>query len=60
MASASDWQVPPTVRPKQEDYGYDLDRALMAVVGVFNRTNTLADAYQVEVDEGIRKAARGA
>ena len=33
---------------------------LMAVVGVFNRTNALADAYQVEVDDAIRAAARGA
>ena len=33
---------------------------LMAVVGVFNRTNALADAYQVEVDDVIRTAARGA
>ncbi len=33
---------------------------LMAVVGVFNRTNALADAYQVEVDEPVRAAARGA
>jgi AhpD family alkylhydroperoxidase len=32
---------------------------LMAVVGAFNRTNALADAYQVEVDEAIRAAARG-
>ena len=32
---------------------------LLAVVGVFNRTNSLADAYQVEVDESIRAAARG-
>lgn len=32
---------------------------LMAVVGVFNRTNTLSDAYQIEVDDAIRKAARG-
>jgi AhpD family alkylhydroperoxidase len=32
---------------------------VMAVVGVFNRTNTLSDAYQIEVDEPIRKAARG-
>ena len=32
---------------------------LMAVVGVFNRTNALADAYQVEVDDAIRAAARG-
>jgi hypothetical protein len=33
---------------------------LLAVVGVFNRTNTLADAYQIEVDEPIRAAIRGA
>jgi AhpD family alkylhydroperoxidase len=32
---------------------------LLAVVGVFNRTNTLADAYQVEVDDAIRGAVRG-
>ena len=31
---------------------------LMAVVGVFNRTNALSDAYQVPVDERIRKAVR--
>jgi AhpD family alkylhydroperoxidase len=31
---------------------------LLAVVGVFNRTNALADAYQVEVDEAIRAAAQ--
>ena len=29
MASVSDWQVPASVRPKPEDYGYDLDRALI-------------------------------
>ena len=32
---------------------------LLAVVGVFNRTNTLADAYQVEVDAPIRAAVHG-
>jgi AhpD family alkylhydroperoxidase len=32
---------------------------VMAVVGVFNRTNKLSDAYQVPVDERIRKAVRG-
>ena len=32
---------------------------LMAVVGVFNRTNTLSDAYRIEVDDAIRAAARG-
>lgn len=31
---------------------------LMAVVGTFNRTNKLADGYQVEVDEKLHKAAR--
>ncbi len=31
---------------------------LMAVVGTFNRTNKLADGYQVEVDEKIFEAAR--
>ena len=31
MASVGDWQVPPSVRPKQADYSYDLDRALSAV-----------------------------
>ncbi len=32
---------------------------LMAVVGVFNRTNALADAYQVEVDEALRTGGAG-
>lgn len=32
---------------------------LMAVVGVFNRTNKLSDGYQVPVDERIRGAVRG-
>ena len=32
---------------------------VMAVVGVFNRTNALADAYRVEVDDSIYAAARG-
>ena len=31
---------------------------LMAVVGVFNRTNKLADGYQVETDPPIAAAAR--
>jgi AhpD family alkylhydroperoxidase len=32
---------------------------LMAVVGVFNRTNKLADGYQVEVDPQILRASGG-
>ncbi len=34
MASVSDWKVPASVQPKPEDYAYDLDTALSAVVGV--------------------------
>lgn len=33
---------------------------LMAVVGTFNRTNRLADGYQVEVDPQLMKASVGA
>jgi len=46
MASVSDWQVPASVRPKPEDYGYDLDRALMAVVGV--HTKIPEDAFTAD------------
>jgi S1-C subfamily serine protease len=46
MASVSDWQVPPSVRPKQADYGYDLDRALSAVVSV--HTKIPDDAFTAE------------
>jgi len=41
MASVSDWQVPASARPKQEDYGYDLDRALMASAKIANRNGDL-------------------
>jgi S1-C subfamily serine protease len=46
MASLSDWQVPASARPKLADYGYDLDRALMAVVGV--HTKIPEDAFTAE------------
>lgn len=32
---------------------------VMAVTGAFNRTNALANGYQVEVDPPIQKAAKG-
>ena len=34
MPSASEWKVPASVQPKPEDYAYDLDAALSAVVGI--------------------------
>jgi len=46
MASVGDWQVPPSVRPKAADYGYDLDRALLAVVGI--HTKVPEDAFTAE------------
>jgi S1-C subfamily serine protease len=34
MPSGSDWEFPKSAQPKPEDYAYDLDRALNAVVGL--------------------------
>jgi S1-C subfamily serine protease len=34
MPSLTEWKVPPAAQPKAEDYGFDLDRALSAVVGL--------------------------
>ena len=34
MASLTEWKVPATAQPRREDYGFDLDRALSAVVGL--------------------------
>ncbi|WP_438276228.1 S1C family serine protease [Nitrobacter sp.] len=34
MASLTEWKVPPSAQPRQDDYEFDLDRALSAVVGL--------------------------
>jgi S1-C subfamily serine protease len=34
MPRPSDWEIPESLRPKPEDYGYDLDRALASVVSL--------------------------
>src|SRR4051812_17333862 len=34
MASLTDWKVPTAVQPRAEDYAFDLDRTLSAVVGL--------------------------
>ena len=34
MTALPDYKVSPSVQPKAEDYGYDLDRALQAVMGL--------------------------
>jgi S1-C subfamily serine protease len=42
-----DWQVPQTVQPRPEDYGFDLDRALASVVSV--RTRVADDAFTADI-----------
>src|ERR1044072_2138265 len=34
MTALPDYKVSPSVQPKAQDYGYDLDRALQAVMGL--------------------------
>lgn len=46
MASVSDWKVPASQQPKPENYAYDLDTALSAVVGV--RALIPSDAFTAE------------
>ncbi len=56
MASVSDWKVPPSVQPKPEDYAYDLDAALAAVVGV--RAVIPPDAFTADT-LGTERAGNG-
>jgi S1-C subfamily serine protease len=56
MPSVSDWKIPSTAQPKAEDYGYDLDHALAAVVGL--RTIVPADAFTAET-LGTERAGHG-
>ncbi len=44
--SLSDWQVPPDAQPRHEDYTYDLEAALAAVVSL--RAIVPADAFTAE------------
>ncbi|MGH6673678.1 MAG: S1C family serine protease [Xanthobacteraceae bacterium] len=46
MPSVSDWKIPPATQPKRQDYGYDLDRALTAIVGLHSIVP--ADAFTAE------------
>jgi S1-C subfamily serine protease len=34
MAELTEWKVPTSAQPRREDYGYDLERALSAIVGL--------------------------
>src|SRR5437764_560276 len=56
MPSASEWKVPASVQPKPEDYGYDLDAALSAVVGI--RAIIPSDAFTADT-LGTERAGNG-
>ena len=56
MASVSNWKVPTSVQPKPEDYAYDLDRALAAMVAL--RATVPADAFTAET-LGTERAGNG-
>src|ERR1700757_4957142 len=53
---STDWKVPASVQPKPQDYAYDLDRALEAVVGV--RSVVPGDAFSAET-LGTERAGNG-
>ena len=43
MAESSDWEIPAEAQPKSEDWSFDLERTLRAVLGV--RATIPGDAY---------------
>jgi S1-C subfamily serine protease len=46
MPSLTDWKVPSAVQPRVEDYGFDLERTLSAMVGLHSLVP--ADAFSAE------------
>jgi S1-C subfamily serine protease len=56
MPSVSEWKVPSALQPKPGDYGYDLEHALAAVVGL--RASVPADAFTAET-LGTERAGNG-
>jgi S1-C subfamily serine protease len=56
MPSVSNWKIPSSAQPKAEDYGYDLEQALAAMVGL--RSIIPADAFTAET-LGTERAGNG-
>jgi S1-C subfamily serine protease len=57
MASLTEWKVPPAIQPRAEDYGFDLERALSAVVGLHSIIPP--DAFTADT-LGTERAGNGA
>jgi|SRR6185437_11860340 S1-C subfamily serine protease len=56
LPASTEWKVPAAVQPRSEDYGYDLDRALSAVLGL--HTIIPSDAFTAET-LGTERAGNG-
>ncbi len=56
MPSVSDWKIPSAAQPKPDDYDYDLDHALTAMVGL--RAIVPSDAFTAET-LGTERAGHG-
>jgi S1-C subfamily serine protease len=56
MPSVSDWKIPSSAQPKLADYGYDLEHALTAMVGI--RSIVPPDAFTAET-LGTERAGNG-
>src|SRR3954454_16306721 len=56
MASLLEWKVPAAAQPRAEDYGYDLERALSAVVGIHSLIPS--DAFTADT-LGTERAGNG-
>ncbi len=56
MPSLTEWKVPPAAQPRQEDYGFDLDRALSSVVGLHSIISP--EAFTAET-LGVERAGNG-
>src|ERR1700731_1380636 len=56
MPSLTEWKVPSSVQPRAEDYDFDLERALSAVVGLHSIIP--GDAFTAET-LGVERAGNG-
>ncbi|MBV9735900.1 MAG: serine protease, partial [Acidisphaera sp.] len=54
--SNADWEIPPKLQPDPDDYAFDLERALQAVVGL--RSNVPSDAFTAH-SLGTERAGSG-